>query len=76
MSKSIDLELNEVDVLLCITGHILDWNDKEIVGNIVECIIADMKELPSEYRNLDACREDVAVNVRQTLRDILKKLGG
>jgi len=76
MTKLIDLELDELDVLLCITGIVLDFEDSEIVGDIVECLIADMKELPSEFRNLEECKKEVAVHVKETLAHIIKKLGG
>ena len=76
MIKSVDLELDELDVLLCITGIIYDFDDKEIIDNIVECLISDMKGLPSEYKDLDECQRDAVVHVKKTLAKIIEKLGG
>lgn len=76
MTKTIDLELDELDVLLCVTGIALDDPRREIVGEVVECLIADMKELPSEFRNLEECRKGATVQVKEALTHILKKLGG
>ena len=76
MIKTIDLELDELDVLLCITGIALDFEDSEIVNEIVDCLMADMKELPSEFKNLDECRKGATVQVKDALTNILKKLGG
>ena len=74
--KTIDLELDELDVLLCITGIALDESSSELVSEIVECLISDMKELPSEFRDLEECREGATVQVTDALTHILKKLGG
>lgn len=76
MTKTIELELDELDVLLCITGIALDDPSREIVSVIVECLIADMKELPSEFSNLEECRKGATVQVTEALTHILKKLGG
>lgn len=63
MIKTIDLELDELDVLLCITGIAYDFDDSDTIDDVVECLISDMKELPSEYKDLDECRKDVAIHV-------------
>jgi len=76
MIKTIDLELDELDVLLCATGIALDFEGSEIVNEIVECLIADMKELPSEFRDLEECKKGATVQVKEALAHILKKLGG
>lgn len=72
--KIINLEQDELDVLLCITGIAHDFDDSEIVGDIVECLMSDAKGLPAEYGDLNECREDVAVYVRKTLAQIIEKL--
>lgn len=72
--KIINLEQDELDVLLCITGIAYDFDDSEIVGDIVECLMSDAKG--TAYGGLDECREDIAVYVRKTLAQIIKKLGG
>jgi hypothetical protein len=74
--KIIGLELDELDVLLCITGIAHDFDDSEIVDNVVECLISDMKGLPLVYKNLDECKKEVAAYVKKTLSKIIKKLGG
>ena len=76
MIKTIDLELDELDVLLCVTGIALDESSSELVSEIVECLIADMKELPSEFRNLEECKKGATVQVTDALTHIIKKLGG
>ena len=76
MTKTIDLELAELDVLLCITGIALDDSSSELVSEIVECLISDMKELPSEFSNLEECKKGATVQVTEALTHILKKLGG
>lgn len=73
--KIMNLEQDELDVLLCITGIAHDFDDSEIVGDIVECLMSDAKGLPAEY-GLSRSKKDVAVYVKKTLAKIIDKLGG
>lgn len=76
MIKTIDLELDELDVLLCITGIAYDFDDSDIIGDVVECLISEMKGLPLKYRDLDECRKDAVAHVKRVLAGIIHKLGG
>jgi hypothetical protein len=73
--KIMNLEQDELDVLLCITGIAHDFDDSEIVDDIVECLMSDTKGLPAEY-GLSRSKKDVAVYVKKTLAKIIEKLGG